>query len=155
MKAPEKDVSPLLHTAMAAQRQGAVRDARRLYEQALRAAPRHPDALHLLGLTWLDEGQAERGLQLVEETQPSVVIVDIMMPRMDGFTVLQRIREIKADLPVIIFTARSTRSDEKKAEELGANGFVAKPFNRQKLLTAIERAINPTGAAISETITEK
>ncbi|MBK9052799.1 MAG: response regulator [Chloroflexi bacterium] len=98
---------------------------------------------------------AERGLQLVEETQPSVVIVDIMMPRMDGFTVLQRIREIKADLPVIIFTARSTRSDEKKAEELGANGFVAKPFNRQKLLTAIERAINPTGAAISETITEK
>ena len=98
---------------------------------------------------------AERGLQLVEETQPAVVIVDIMMPRMDGFTALQRIREIKADLPVIIFTARSTRSDEKKAEELGANGFVAKPFNRQKLLTAIERAINPTGATISETITEK
>lgn len=65
MKPPEKDISNLLRAAMMAQQQGAVRDARRLYEQALRAAPRHPDALHLLGLTWIDEGQAERGLQLI------------------------------------------------------------------------------------------
>lgn len=65
MKPPEKDISHLLHAAMTAQQQGAVKDARRLYEQALRTAPRHPDALHLLGLTWIDEGQAERGLQLI------------------------------------------------------------------------------------------
>lgn len=95
---------------------------------------------------------AERGIQLVKELQPAAVIVDIMMPRMDGFTALQRIREIRADMPVIIFTARSTRSDEKKAEELGANGFIAKPFNRQKLLTAIERAVKPTKTVISETV---
>jgi len=65
MKAPAKDISPLLHAAVAAQQGGNTREARRLYEQALRAAPRHADALHLLGLTWLDEGQAERGLQLI------------------------------------------------------------------------------------------
>jgi DNA-binding response OmpR family regulator len=95
---------------------------------------------------------AERGIQLVKELQPAAVIVDIMMPRMDGFTALQRIREIKADMPVIIFTARSTRSDEKKAEELGANGFIAKPFNRQKLLAAIEAAVKPTEVVVSETV---
>jgi tetratricopeptide (TPR) repeat protein len=65
MKAPGKDISPLLHAAVAAQQGGNTREARRLYEQALRAAPRNADALHLLGLTWLDEGQAERGLQLI------------------------------------------------------------------------------------------
>ena len=65
MKAPEKDVSPLLRAAMAAQQQGAIRDARRLYEQALRVAPRNADSLHLLGLTWIDDGQTERGLQLI------------------------------------------------------------------------------------------
>lgn len=92
----------------------------------------------------LKASDAERGLQIVRDHQPAVVIVDIMMPRMDGFTVLQRIREIKPGMPVIIFTARSTRSDEKKAEELGANGFISKPFNRQKLLAALETALNPT-----------
>lgn len=98
---------------------------------------------------------AERGIQLVKELQPAAVIVDIMMPRMDGFTALQRIREIKADMPVIIFTARSTRSDEKKAEELGANGFVAKPFNRQKLLAAIEAAVRPPKVVVSETVDQQ
>jgi len=98
---------------------------------------------------------AERGIQLVKELQPAAVIVDIMMPRMDGFTALQRIREIKADMPVIIFTARSTRSDEKKAEELGANGFVAKPFNRQKLLAAIEAAVKPPKVVVSETVDQQ
>lgn len=92
----------------------------------------------------LKASDAERGLQIVRDQQPAAVIVDIMMPRMDGFTVLQRIREIKPGMPVIIFTARSTRSDEKKAEELGANGFISKPFNRQKLLAALEAALNPT-----------
>lgn len=92
----------------------------------------------------LKASDAERGLQIVRDQQPAAVIVDIMMPRMDGFTVLQRIREIKPGMPVIIFTARSTRSDEKKAEELGANGFISKPFNRQKLLAALEIALNPT-----------
>ncbi len=89
----------------------------------------------------LKASDAERGLQLVREQQPAAVIVDIMMPRMDGFTVLQRIREIKPEMPVIIFTARSTHSDEKKAEELGANGFIAKPFNRQKLIAVLESAL--------------
>lgn len=92
----------------------------------------------------LKASDAERGLQLVREQQPAAVIVDIMMPRMDGFTVLQRIREIKPEMPVIIFTARSTRSDEKKAEELGANGFIAKPFNRQKLIAVLESALKTT-----------
>lgn len=92
----------------------------------------------------LKASDAERGIQIAREQTPAVVIVDIMMPRMDGFTVMQQIREIKPDMPVIIFTARSTRSDEKKAEEMGADGFIAKPFNRQKLINALETALNPT-----------
>ena len=94
----------------------------------------------------LKASDAERGLQLVEEQHPAVVIVDIMMPRMDGFAVLKRIREIVPDMPVIVFTARSTRSDEKTAQEMGASGCIAKPFNRQKLLSAIEKALNPAPA---------
>ncbi|MCL4868094.1 MAG: response regulator [Anaerolineae bacterium] len=98
----------------------------------------------------LKASDAERGLQLVQEKRPAVVIVDIMMPRMDGFTALKRIRELIPDLPVIIFTARSTRSDEKKAEEMGANGFIAKPFNRQKLISALENALKPAPLTAQE-----
>jgi CheY-like chemotaxis protein len=90
----------------------------------------------------LKASDAQLGLRLVEEFNPMVVITDIMMPHMDGFTVLARLKTIHPNIRVIIFTARSTRSDQKKAEDMGAHGFIAKPFNRQQLLTAIEKALN-------------
>ena len=90
----------------------------------------------------LKASDAQLGLRLVEEFNPIVVITDIMMPHMDGFTVLERLKTIHPNIRVIIFTARSTRSDQKKAEDMGAHGFIAKPFNRQQLLTAIEKALN-------------
>ena len=90
----------------------------------------------------LKASDAQLGLRLVEEFNPIVVITDIMMPHMDGFTVLERLKTIHPNIWVIIFTARSTRSDQKKAEDMGAHGFIAKPFNRQQLLTAIEKALN-------------
>jgi len=90
----------------------------------------------------LKASDAQTGLRLVEEFHPVVVITDIMMPQMDGFSVLERLKSIHPHIRVIIFTARSTRSDQKKAEDMGANGFIAKPFNRQQLVTAIEKALS-------------
>ena len=70
-------------------------------------------------------------LEAIEKNEPDVVLLDIMMPGMDGFEVLQKIRETRSpsELPVIMATAKDEGTDIVKALELGANDYVTKPFD--------------------------
>jgi DNA-binding response OmpR family regulator len=79
------------------------------------------------GATALDE---------VREHRPSLMLLDIMMPGMDGWTVLEGLRELPAEERprVVVVSARSSLRDRAKATELGADAFVAKPFNVDDLL---------------------
>jgi len=79
------------------------------------------------GMSALDE---------VREHHPSLMLLDIMMPMMDGWTVLENLRRLPEDERprVVVVSARSSLRDRAKAAELGADAFVAKPFNVDDLL---------------------
>lgn len=76
------------------------------------------------------------GLQKAYSSQPDLVILDIMMPGMDGWTTCRRLREI-SDVPIIMLTARGMESDIVKGLELGSDDYIVKPFGTKELLARI------------------
>jgi CheY-like chemotaxis protein len=81
----------------------------------------------------------EEGLKTALEFIPDVILLDIMMPGMDGWQVLEKVRQnpILQGIPVIIFTAREYSNGKSLAIEKGAVDFVAKPFEPEELVTII------------------
>ncbi len=82
-------------------------------------------------------------LNQLQELYPDVVLLDIEMPRMDGFEVLRTIRrdERLKDLPVIMITSRTGEKHQQQAMELGVNGYLGKPFQEANLLSTIEEIL--------------
>jgi CheY-like chemotaxis protein len=95
------------------------------------------------GLTTHTLINSKEAVDTMEKVKPRLVILDIMMPHLDGFTVLKRMRENKklADIPVIIHTGKYFPIDEKKARSLGANSFLVKPVKGSKLVEEIKKYI--------------
>jgi len=92
----------------------------------------------------VDEARdGKEALEKLQQAKPDLIILDIMMPYVDGFEVLRRIRKDPnlADIPVIMLTAKGGEDDPKTALELGANGFLTKPFSPLKLLEEVRRVI--------------
>ena len=79
-------------------------------------------------------------LRLVQSAPPDVMVLDLVMPEMEGLTVLARVREIEPDLPVIVLTARGTVKDAVEAMRLGAYDFITKSIEIEDLLLALRRA---------------
>ena len=79
----------------------------------------------------------ETALDLVEQERPDLVLLDIAMPRMDGFETLRRLREF-SDVPVIMLTAKDDVLDKVKGLELGADDYVTKPFDHLELLARVK-----------------
>lgn len=86
----------------------------------------------------------EEALALAEETQPDLVILDIMMPVMDGFEFMQEFRK-KYSTPVIILTAKVMEDDQLKGFELGADDYVTKPFRPRTLIARIHAILHRAG----------
>jgi DNA-binding response OmpR family regulator len=82
------------------------------------------------------EGGAE-ALRLLAETPMSLVLLDIMMPEMDGFEVCRRIRHT-SQVPIIMLSAREGESDSEKTRECGANDYITKPFPLKEILGKIK-----------------
>ena len=84
-------------------------------------------------------------LRLILANPPAAVILDVNMPRMDGFGVLRGLRAHRAcaRTPVLMLTARKSAADVKAAREGGANDYLAKPFDDRQLLARIERLLRP------------
>lgn len=79
----------------------------------------------------------EEALQKVFEKPPDIVILDLMLPRVDGFEVCRRIRK-KMELPIIMLTARDDDIDKILGLELGADDYLTKPFNPRELIARIK-----------------
>lgn len=77
-----------------------------------------------------------RGLELAKETDASLVILDIMLPKMNGIEVLRRLREV-SDIPVILLTARDQTMDKVMGLDMGAEDYITKPFEIEELLARI------------------
>ena len=79
----------------------------------------------------------EEALDHLLGTEYDAILLDVMMPKMDGYTVLQRIREQGKDTPVLFLTARDAVSDRVKGLDLGADDYLVKPFDFDELLARI------------------
>jgi DNA-binding response OmpR family regulator len=79
----------------------------------------------------------EAGLALYRDNDPQLVILDVMMPGLNGLEVLQRIRQVDARLPILMLTARDAPGDEALGLEHGADDYVVKPFNWDVLIARV------------------
>jgi DNA-binding response OmpR family regulator len=83
------------------------------------------------------------GLRKLKDVHPDVVVLDVMLPEMDGFEVLRKIRE-SSDVPVIMLTARGEVNDRITGLELGADDYLPKPFDVRELWTRIQVVLRRT-----------
>jgi len=77
------------------------------------------------------------GLEAVEEFDPSVVVLDIMLPGMDGVGVLKRLRQQGNKVPVLMLTARDTPADKVHSLDTGADDYLTKPFDTEELMARV------------------
>ena len=100
----------------------------------------------------------EEGLQCFFHEKPDVLVADVMMPRMDGFEMVRRIRRSDAVTPVLFLTARSAVNDVVEGFELGANDYLKKPFGMQELIVRIKalagRVLSPTQSPRAQALFE-
>jgi two-component system KDP operon response regulator KdpE len=85
-------------------------------------------------------GEGERAIDLVEEESPDLVLLDVGLPDLDGYRVLQRIREF-SDVPIVMLTARDDTLDKVRGLELGADDYVTKPFDHLELLARVRAVL--------------
>ena len=88
----------------------------------------------------LAASDGEQGLRVFYEHDPDVVVLDVTMPRKNGFEVLRDIRRV-SDVPVIMLTARGEDTDQVRGLELGADDYVIKPFSHLALLARIKAVL--------------
>ncbi len=92
------------------------------------------------GYKILTATDGEQALQVVQDESPDLVILDIMLPKMDGYEVCRRIREF-SPVPVIMLTARSTEVDLVHGFDVGADDYVTKPFAANELLVRVRAVL--------------
>ena len=87
------------------------------------------------------------GLKLALKQRPDLVVLDIMLPEKDGFTVLKELRQRHREMPVLVITARNFEADVLKGFDLGADDYLTKPFGVKELLARAKRLIQRGPAA--------
>lgn len=87
-------------------------------------------------VTWVKDGR--RALEQIDDANFDLIILDIMLPYVDGFTVAARIREQDSRIPVLFLTARTTTKDRIKGLKAGADDYLTKPFHLEELLLRVQ-----------------
>ncbi|TMD48350.1 MAG: response regulator transcription factor [Chloroflexi bacterium] len=96
--------------------------------------------LQLEGYEVLPVSDGQQALEQIEQKSPDVVLLDVMMPRMDGFTVCHKVREFSS-VPIIIVTARGQDQDKVRGLDLGADDYLTKPFSVDELLARVRSVL--------------
>jgi len=112
-----------------------------------------PDVLLLCRLNLQQRGheileapEGSRALELARERHPDVIVLDLMLPGMTGYEVLETLKGDSAtsDIPVLVLTAKSLRADRERSHGMGAAGFLTKPFLPSELCEMVASLV-PTG----------
>lgn len=103
-------------------------------------------SLQMAGYDVLVAGDGVKALELVQENRPDLVLLDLGLPRMGGFEVLEHIRK-QFDMPVIVLTALDTEDDKVKALMMGADDYLPKPFGNRELQARIVAVLRRYQAA--------
>jgi len=113
--------------------------------------------LRQCGFSVITAADGEQALNIVQDNVPDLLVLDSMMPVLDGTSVLRQIRETHSpvDLPVIMLTARREEADIISALEFGANDYITKPFILREIVLRIENLINQNGQRKSDQTTRK
>ncbi len=88
----------------------------------------------------LTASDGKQALEMIEAHAPDAVLLDVMMPQMDGFMVCQRVREFSA-VPIILVTARGQDQDKVRGLDLGADDYLTKPFSVEELLARVRAVL--------------
>ena len=111
------------------------------------AADDDPDILELVafrlersGYTVLQARDGEEALQLALERRPDLAVLDVMMPKIDGFELTRRLRaeEATSRMPIILLTARAQDADVQQGFDAGADDYIRKPFSPQELSSRVQ-----------------
>lgn len=89
------------------------------------------------GYQCIEAADGDQAWQLYEQQQPDLVLLDIMMPKQDGYALCRRIRQHNEQLPVIFITAKSEEIDQVLGLELGADDYIKKPFGSREVIARI------------------
>ncbi len=102
------------------------------------------DLLEAEGFETITAANGKVGIDLAISQVPDIILCDLMMPEIDGYGVLERLRQeiLTATIPFIFITAKSTRRDVRKGMDLGADDYLTKPFTRAELLGAINSRLD-------------
>ena len=92
----------------------------------------------------LEASEGSRALELAEDRHPDVIVLDLMLPGMTGYEVLETLKqnEQTSDIPILVLTAKSLRADRDRSHGLGAADFLTKPFLPTELCDLVDRLLS-------------
>jgi len=106
------------------------------------------------GYQVIKASNGQEAVQAVADQKPDLLILDIMMPVMDGFAACERIREF-SNVPIIVVTAKGEEHDRVRGLDLGADDYIVKPFSATEILArvrAVLRRANKTGSVVQQSM---
>jgi DNA-binding response OmpR family regulator len=109
-----------------------------LVEDSVRLQTSLGKALRMSGYAVDISGEGEGGLWLAESNDYDAVILDIMLPKLDGLTLLRRVRQKGRQTPILLLTAKDTVEDRVRGLQMGADDYLVKPFALQELLARVQ-----------------
>jgi len=98
-------------------------------------------------------GDGAIGLSRARELRPDLIVLDLMLPELDGYRVLRQLREEGLSMPVVILTARTEEADKVRGFRLGADDYVTKPFGLLELMARVEAVLRRSGVGRSSAST--
>ena len=104
-------------------------------------------------VTHVDDG--EKALKIFKEKQFDLCLLDVMLPKKDGFTLAADIRAIDQEVPIIFLTAKNMKEDKLHGFRLGADDYITKPFSMEELVLRIEVFLKRSGKDSTTTIGEQ
>lgn len=110
------------------------------------------DTLRGLGYDVVTAADGVEGLDKYRSEGADIIVADVMMPRMDGFTMAKGIRKMSPEVPLLFLTAKSTIDDVEEGFEIGANDYLKKPFELRELIVRIKALLKRYGANRQEDV---
>lgn len=110
------------------------------------------DTLRGLGYDVVTAADGVEGLDKYRSEGADIIVADVMMPRMDGFTMAKGIRKMSPEVPLLFLTAKSTIDDVQEGFEIGANDYLKKPFELRELIVRIKALLKRYGATRQEDV---